>query len=63
MEFLETIKHAGYLDRVMFGSDQMKRPYAIEKSIDFLNNLELLTAEEKEGIFYGNASRFLKLEE
>lgn len=62
-EFLKNIKHAGYLDRVMFGSDQMKWPYAIEKSIDFLNSLDFLTEEDKEGIFYSNAARFLKLEE
>ncbi len=62
-EFLKNIKHAGYLDRVMFGSDQMIWPYAIGKSIDFLNSLDFLTEEEKEGIFYGNAARFLKMEE
>ncbi len=62
-EFLKNIKHAGYLDRVMFGSDQMKWPYAIGKSIDFLNSLDFLTEEDKEGIFYSNAARFLKLED
>ncbi|MCB0672051.1 MAG: amidohydrolase [Saprospiraceae bacterium] len=60
-EFLMNAKHAGYLDRVMFGSDQMVWPYAIEKSINFLNSLDFLTAKEKEGIFYDNAARFLKL--
>ncbi|MEB2774190.1 amidohydrolase family protein [Algoriphagus sp. D3-2-R+10] len=62
-DFLRNIKHAGYLDRVMFGSDQMIWPYAIEKSIDFLNSLDFLTEKDKEGIFYGNAARFLKLKE
>jgi predicted TIM-barrel fold metal-dependent hydrolase len=62
-EFLRNIKHAGYLDRVMFGSDQMIWPYAIEKSIDFLNSLDFLSEEDKEGIFYSNAARFLRLEE
>ncbi|UWX53793.1 amidohydrolase [Maribacter litopenaei] len=60
-EFLKNAKHAGYLDRVMFGSDQMVWPYAIEKSINFLNSLEFLTEKDKEGIFYGNAARFLNL--
>ncbi|SMG52492.1 hypothetical protein SAMN05661096_03942 [Marivirga sericea] len=63
IEFLKNIKHAGYLDRVMFGSDQMIWPYAIGKSIDFLNSLDFLTEEDKEGIFYSNAARFLKLDE
>ena len=62
-DLLRNIKHAGYLDRVMFGSDQMIWPYAIEKSIDFLNSLDFLTKEDKEGIFYGNAARFLRLED
>ncbi|MCX2743770.1 amidohydrolase family protein [Mangrovivirga sp. M17] len=62
-EFLKNAKHAGYLDRVMFGSDQMTWPYAIGKSINFLNSLEFLTEQDKEDIFYNNASRFLNLKE
>lgn len=61
-DFLRNAQHAGYLDRIMFGSDQMTWPYAIGKSIDFLNSLEFLTEEEREGIFYNNAARFLKLD-
>ena len=60
-EFLKNAKHAGYLNRVMFGSDQMIWPYAIEKSILFLNSLDFLTKKDKEGIFYNNAARFLKM--
>jgi len=62
-EFLRNAKYAGYLDRVMFGSDQMIWPYAIEKSIVFLNSLSFLTAKDKENIFYNNAARFLRLKE
>jgi predicted TIM-barrel fold metal-dependent hydrolase len=60
-EFLRNIKKAGYLDRVMFGSDQMIWPGAIEKSIRFLNGLTFLTKKEKEDIFYNNAAKFLRL--
>ena len=60
-EFLRNVKEAGYLNRVMFGSDQMIWPYAIEKSIRFLNSLTFLTKQDKEDIFYNNAARFLKL--
>jgi hypothetical protein len=60
-EFLRNIKEAGYLDRVMFGSDQMTWPYAIEKSIRFLNSLTFLTKKDKEDIFYNNAVKFLRL--
>jgi len=62
-ELLSNIKHAGYLDRVMFGSDQMIWPYSIEKSVDFLNSLDFLSDQDKKAIFYGNAAKFLKLEE
>ena len=61
VEFLKAAKHAGYLNRVMFGSDQMVWPYAIQKSIDFLNTQTFLTKEEKEDIFYNNAVKFLNL--
>ncbi len=45
----------------MFGSDQMKWPDAIERSIRFLNSLSFLTKKEKEDILYNNAAKFLKL--
>ena len=60
-EFLKNIKEAGYLDRVMFGSDQMIWPHAIEKSIRFLNSLTFLSKKDKEDILYNNAARFLKM--
>lgn len=60
-EFLRNAKDAGYLDRVMFGSDQMVWPYAIEKSVRFLNSLPFLTKKDKEDIFYHNAARFLRI--
>ncbi|PKQ44262.1 amidohydrolase family protein [Confluentibacter flavum] len=62
-EFLKNAKEAGYLDRVMFGSDQMIWPYAIEKSIDFLKSLEFLSEQDMADILYNNAARFLKLTE
>jgi len=60
-EFLRNAKEAGYLNRIMFGSDQMIWPYAIEKSIRFLDSLTFLTKQDKEDIFYNNAAMFLKL--
>ena len=62
-DFLRNAKQAGYLNRVMFGSDPMRWPYAIKKSIDFLNSLEFLSKQDKQDIFYNNAARFLKLKE
>jgi predicted TIM-barrel fold metal-dependent hydrolase len=59
--FLEEAKRRRLLGRVMFGSDQMLWPEAIALAIDRVNRLPFLTVEEKEGIFYGNAARFLGL--
>ena len=52
-----------FLDRVMFGSDQMVWPEAITSSINFLNALDFLTKEEKQKIFYDNAKTFLDIKE
>ena len=60
-EFLKNAKYAGYLNRVMFGSDQMIWPGAIEKSILFLNSLDFLSKQDKEDILYNNAAKFLRI--
>jgi len=62
-DFLRNAKHAGYLDRVMFGSDQMHWPHGIEMSIEYLNSLDFLSEKDKRDIFYNNAARFLRLKE
>ena len=62
-EFLKLAKRFGFLKRVMFGSDQMLWPHAIEDSIKQLNSFEFLTDEERRDIFYNNAARFLELDE
>jgi predicted TIM-barrel fold metal-dependent hydrolase len=59
--FLREAKRRRLLDRVMFGSDQMRWPEAIALAIDRVNLLDFLTVEEKQGIFYDNAARFLRL--
>ena len=62
-EFLRQAKTEGFLDRVMFGSDQMNWPdLAIGPSIDFISSLPFLTDEEKQMILYDNAVRFFGLE-
>ncbi|WP_340152285.1 amidohydrolase family protein [uncultured Marivirga sp.] len=62
-QFLRNAKKYGLIDRVMFGSDQMVWPHAIEKSINELNSYSFLTEEDKKKIFYDNAVNFLELEE
>jgi hypothetical protein len=59
--FLIEAKRRRLLDRVMFGSDQMRWPEAIGLAIDRVNHLDFLTIEEKQDIFYDNAATFLGL--
>jgi predicted TIM-barrel fold metal-dependent hydrolase len=59
--FLLLAREQGVLDRVMFGSDQMRWPEAIETAVHRVKSLDYLTAEEKAGILYDNAARFLRL--
>jgi predicted TIM-barrel fold metal-dependent hydrolase len=59
--FLRNAKDAGYLDRVMYGSDQMLWPDAIDRSLEYLESLEFLTDQDKRNILYNNAARFLQL--
>jgi predicted TIM-barrel fold metal-dependent hydrolase len=59
--FLKEAKRRRMLDRVMFGSDQMRWPEAIALAIDRVNRLEFLTLDEKQDIFYDNAAKFLGL--
>jgi len=59
--FLKEAKRRRLLNRVMFGSDQMRWPEAIALAIDRVNRLDFLTVEEKQDIFYDNAAKFLGL--
>ena len=52
---------AGFGKRVMFGSDQMVWPQAIEVGIRSINEATFLTEHQKRDIFYNNAARFLRL--
>ena len=61
--FLKLAKEYDVLDRVMYGSDQMIWPEAIEIAIRNLQSVDFLTPEEKKDIFYDNAAHFLRLSE
>jgi predicted TIM-barrel fold metal-dependent hydrolase len=52
---------AGFGKRIMYGSDQMVWPQAIEISIKRIEELPNLTTEQKRDILYNNAARFLRL--
>lgn len=63
VKFLKSAKQYGFLDRVLFGSDQMVWPEAITSSINFLQSLDFLSKDEKQKIFYLNAKKFLDIKE
>lgn len=54
---------AGLGERLMFGSDQMQWPEAVDEAYDAINSADFLTAQQKRDIFYNNAARFLRLSE
>jgi predicted TIM-barrel fold metal-dependent hydrolase len=61
--YLQRIVEAGFGKRVMFGSDQMLWPEAIDVAIDGIESATFLSADQKRDILYNNAARFLRLSE
>jgi len=59
--YLQGIVEAGFGSRVLFGSDQMVWPGAIERAIAVIEEAPFLTPAQKRDIFYNNAARFLRL--
>lgn len=60
--YLKRLVDAGFASRIMFGSDQMIWPEAIEVAIQSIESAEFLTAQQKRDIFYNNAVRFLGIQ-
>ncbi|WP_338241747.1 amidohydrolase family protein [Aurantiacibacter hainanensis] len=56
--FLKELVDAGFVDRIMFGSDQMNWPGMIGEGIDAINDAPFLTHEQKRAILHDNAARF-----
>ena len=59
--YLERIVEAGFVHRVMFGSDQVVWPAVIERSIAVIEEAPFLSEEQRRDILYYNAARFLRL--
>jgi Predicted metal-dependent hydrolase of the TIM-barrel fold len=59
--YLQTLVEAGFGKRIMFGSDQMVWPKAIQGAIEGIETANFLSAEQKRDIFFNNAARFLRL--
>ncbi len=60
--YLRRLVEAGFVDRVLFGSDQMIWPEAVERSIESIEEAPFLTAGQKRAILHDNAARFLHLD-
>jgi len=58
---LKQMVDAGFEKRIMFGSDQMWWPQAIEESIQSIEDAPFLSTSQKRDILYNNAARFLRL--
>lgn len=59
--YLRRIVRAGFEKRVLFGSDQMVWPEALEIAIESIEKADFLSPGEKRDILYNNAVRFLRL--
>ncbi len=59
--FLKGLIDAGYGRRILFGTDQMGWPAAIDDAFRAVDSASFLTDEQKADIFYHNAARFLEL--
>ncbi len=59
--YLRRIVEAGFGKRIMFGSDQMVWPEALEVSIQSIETASFLSESQKRDILYNNAARYLRL--
>jgi hypothetical protein len=60
--YLETLMNAGLGNRIMWGSDQMSWPGAIDQGLGAIREAPFLSEEERRDILYNNAVRFFQLE-
>jgi uncharacterized protein len=61
--YLKRLMGAGFGERIMFGSDQMIWPEAIDSAIASIRAAPFLTEPQKRDILYNNAARFLRMKE
>ena len=61
--FLERLINAGFEKWILFGSDNMIWPGAIEAGIQTINAAKFLNESQKRDILFNNAARFLRLTE
>jgi uncharacterized protein len=60
---LKRLVDAGFVSRILWGSDQLVWPRSFDVAIDAIKSAPFLSDEQKRDIFYNNAARFLRLTE
>lgn len=60
--YLNQLMNARLDERIMFGTDQMIWPEAVEMSINAIESATFLTEEQKQDIYFNNAADFLRLD-
>ncbi len=59
--YLKRLVEAGFGERIMFGSDQMDWPDAVDAAIEGIESASFLSRKQKRDILFNNAARFLRL--
>lgn len=61
-DYFRRLVRAGFVDRLMFGSDQMAWPETIGMAVEAIESADFLSREQKCDIFFNNAVRFFRLD-
>lgn len=61
--YLQSVVDAGFIDRVLFGSDMFFAPEMQERAIQVIEDADFLTEVQKRAILYDNAARFLRFDD
>jgi uncharacterized protein len=61
--YLRGLVEAGFGKRTLFGSDAAMWPQVIGIGVEAIESADFLTGEQKRGILYNNAARFLRLDQ
>jgi len=60
-DYLERLVTFGFGQRVMFGTDQVWWPDAVDLAVGAIHAADFLTPQERDDILYANAARFFRL--
>jgi hypothetical protein len=60
-QYLKGLVDYGFAKRIMFGTDQVSWPQAIDVAVEGIRSAAFLSEEQKRDIFYNNAARFFQI--